>query len=362
MIPSFSKTHVKFKLNGECFTHTELKEVAYSFVKEGEPYKKMISNFLLDWLDNKDYVLVKTSGSTGTPKTISIEKQAMVNSAIATGNYFNLKAGSTALHCLSSEFIAGKMMLVRAIILGLELDIVEPSLHPLDGLENDYDFCAMLPMQLQNSLSKLDKIKTLIVGGAPVSKLLQKKVKDISTKVYTTYGMTETVSHIALKQLNVVSLLRGNITKQSIKSYYQTLPDIKISQDERDCLIIEASKLNSEIIITNDIVKLYSETEFEIIGRFDNVINSGGIKLFPEQIEAKLTGKINQRFFIDSLKDETLGDKLILVLEGESNILDSGIFDDLDAYEIPKHIYTVKNFEQTSTKKILRAETLKLLK
>ncbi|MCK5400295.1 MAG: AMP-binding protein [Flavobacteriaceae bacterium] len=352
MIPSFSKVHNKFKLNREYFNHTQLKEVAYSFVKEGEPFEKSIGNFLLDWLDDNDYILVKTSGSTGNPKVISLKKQAMVNSAIATGNYFNLEPGSKTLHCLSTQFIAGKMMLVRAIILGLELDIVEPSLDPLEGVEKKYDFCAMVPMQLQNSLAKLDSIKTLIVGGATVSQSLQEKVKDISTKVYATYGMTETVTHIAIKPLNHFNE----------ESYFRLLPEISISVDERDCLIVDAPRLNSKTIVTNDIVKLHSKTEFEVLGRFDNMINSGGIKLFPEQIEAKLAAKMSQRFFIASKKDKTLGDKLILVLEGKSNVINTDIFNDLDTYEIPKHIYAVTHFKETSTGKILRAETLKLLK
>ncbi|RLD28142.1 MAG: O-succinylbenzoic acid--CoA ligase [Bacteroidetes bacterium] len=362
MVPDFAKVHNKFKLNREHFTHTQLKEVAYSFVKEGEPYESVLGDFLLDWLDDKDYVIVKTSGSTGLPKIIKLQKQAMVNSAIATGDCFNLEPGFTALHCLPVYFIAGKMMLVRAIILGLELDIVEPSSNPLQDVFKKYDFCAMLPMQLQNSLDKLHKIKTVIIGGASVSKQLQEKIQDISTKVYATYGMTETITHIAVKQLNVVSSLRGETTKQSVEDYYQTLPNITISQDERDCLVIDAPKLNDEIIVTNDIVKLYSETEFEVLGRYDNMINSGGIKLFPEQIETKLKPKMNQRFFIASEKDETLGEKLILVLEGESNNLETEVFEGLDTYEIPKQVYAVTQFKETSTGKIKRFETLKLLK
>ncbi|MBN4085356.1 AMP-binding protein, partial [Flavobacteriaceae bacterium AH-315-B10] len=301
-------------------------------------------------------------GSTGQPKKIKLQKQAMVNSAIATGDCFSLKAGDKALHCLPTQFIAGKMMLVRAIVLGLELDVVEPSSNPLQDVFKNYDFCAMVPMQVQNSLETLHKIKTLIVGGAPVSNLLQEKLKGSSTKVFETYGMTETITHIAVKKLNNFESLRGETTKQSVESHYKTLPNITISQDERDCLVIDAPKLNTQTIITNDIVKLYSETEFEVLGRYDNMINSGGIKLFPEQIEAKLSGKISQRFFIASEENETLGEKLILILEGESNNLETEIFEGLDTFEIPKHIYTVTHFKETSTGKIQRVETLKLLK
>ncbi len=358
MHPNFNKCHNKFKLNGVCFNPIQLKDVAYSFIKEGKPFEKSIGNFLLDWFDNNDCISVKTSGSTGIQKIIILKKDAMINSSITTGNYFNLEPGNTALHCLSTHFIAGKMMLVRAMILGLELDIVEPAINPLENNTKHYDFCAMVPMQLQNSLAELQKIKTVIVGGASVSYALQDKLQDISCNVYETYGMTETITHIAVKKLNnFVDITLS--TKE--RSYFKVFPNISISKDKRDCLVIDAPQLNTETIITNDIVKLHSETEFEILGRFDNMINSGGIKLFPEQIEAKLQHKIKQRFFIASEKDETLGDKVILVLEGKSKELESNVFQDLDTYETPKQIYTVSHFKEASTGKIQRTETLKLL-
>jgi len=260
-------------------------------------------------------------------------------------------------------------MLVRAIVLGLEIDVVEPTLNPLQSISKNYGFCAMVPMQLQNSLEELHKIKTLIIGGAFVSKLLQEKVKSVSTKIYATYGMTETITHIAVKRLNYIEDITLRTPDpdsyrdyRDESSYFKTLPEIAISQDARNCLIIDAPKLNNETIITNDLVKLHSKTEFEILGRYDNMVNSGGIKLFPEQIEAKLQSKIEQRFFIASKKDETLGDKLILILEGESKHLEPEVFVDLDTYETPKQMYSVTHFKETSSGKILRAETLKLLK
>jgi len=358
MVPDFVKVHHKFKLNRKHYNYNQLKEVAYSFVKEGKLYERVLGNFLLDWLDDNDYVTVKTSGSTGQPKKIKLQKQAMVNSAITTGDYFGLEPGFKALHCLPVNLIAGKMMLVRAIVLGLELDVVEPSSNPLQNVFKNYDFCAMVPMQLQNSLELLHKINTLIVGGTSVSYSLQEKVKNISTKVYVTYGMTETITHIAVKKLNHFV----DVTLSAVeRSYFKTLPNVTISKDERDCLVIDAPKLSTETIFSNDIVKFFSKTEFEILGRFDNMINSGGIKLFPEQIEAKLQPKINQRFFIASKKNETLGEKLILILEGESTQLEPNVFEDLDSYETPKQIYTVTHFKESSSGKIRRTETLKLL-
>lgn len=354
MVPSFTKIHNKFKFNNTHFNADTLKEVAYSFVKEGEWYQKHIGSFLLDWLDSNDYVFVKTSGSTGKPKQISLQKQAMVASAIATGDYFNIKPESKALHCLPTEFIAGKMMLVRAMILGLEIDVVKPKSNPLEKITKHYDFCAMVPLQLENSIDRLHKISTLIVGGTSVSNALQTQLQDISCKVYATYGMTETITHIAVKKLNHLE----NVSLDAFK----TLPNITISKDTRDCLVINAPKLSDKPIITNDVVELRSDTSFTILGRYDNVINSGGIKLFPELIEAKLRKDISERFFIASKEHNSLGQELIMIIEGVSNTVNTSAFKNLNKYEIPKHIYTVERFVETDSGKIQRTKTLALLK
>ena len=351
MIPTFEKIHLRFKLNNINYTHDELKEVAYSLVKEGVLYERNAGDFLLDWLDDKDYLTVKSSGSTGLPKKIRISKQAMVYSAIATGNYFNLEPGNTALHCLSTNFIAGKMMLVRAMILGLEIDLVEPAPLPIFDDYKTYDFCAMAPMQIQSSLNRLNNIKTIIIGGAPISNKLMEDLQAINTKVYASFGMTETVSHIAIKPLNI----------KGYNGHYTTLDHVKISQDDRNCLVIEAPKLSDHKIVTNDIVKLYSPTEFEFVGRYDNMVNSGGIKLFPELIEAKLKGKIKNRFFMASEPDDILGEKLIMILEGKENTTNASTFEELDNYEVPKHIYLVDQFVEVN-EKIQREKTLELLK
>jgi O-succinylbenzoic acid--CoA ligase len=351
MTPTYNKIHLKFKLNGTSFNHEELKEVAYSLVKEGEKYEKITGNFLLDWLDEKDFVLAQTSGSTGKPKTIKLYKQAMVNSSIATANYLDLKPGDTSLHCLPTQYIAGKMMLVRAMILGLEVDLVEPTSQPIFDYEKKYTFCAMLPMQLKSTLSYLHNVEIIIVGGSSVSKNLITSTQSLKTKVYATYGMTETATHIALKPLN--SGLE--------KPYFEVLPNVNISQDDRGCLVIDAPKVVSQKIVTNDIVKVHSTSTFEWLGRIDNVINSGGLKLFPEQIEERLKGNIKSQFFIASERDETLGNKLILVIEGDDTPLDSSIFESLEKLEIPKKTYFVPEFIMTETGKIQRKKTLEKL-
>ncbi|AXP82373.1 2-succinylbenzoate--CoA ligase [Mariniflexile rhizosphaerae] len=360
VITNFKFIHEKFKLNGVYYSNEALLHVASNFIKEGEPYEKEVGKFLQHWLDENEFVVVKTSGSTGTPKSIKIKKQAMVNSALATGEFFDLKPSDKALHCLPTRFIAGKMMLVRAMVLGLEIDLEAPTAHPDFNIYRAYNFCAMVPLQLDNILQDFNLIKTIIVGGAPVSTALIEKLQGIDSHVYESYGMTETVTHIALKKLNnLPPSLRGK-AKRSAESF-KTLPNIRISKDERDCLVIDAPKLSEEKIITNDLVEIYSETEFKWLGRIDNVINSGGLKFFPEQIEAKLQDKIQARFFIASKPHETLGEQLILLVEGGIESIDPSAFSSLKRNERPKNIFTLKQFVETASGKVQRKKTVELI-
>ncbi len=346
--PNFNLVHPLFKLNGLAYSLESLKSLAYYLVKEGLDYEKSIGDFLLNWLDDNEMIKLQTSGSTGISKSVKISKQAMVNSALATGAYFKLNSSDTALLCLPAQYIAGKMMLVRAMVLGLEIDIIEPSSNI--ELFRQYDFVAMVPLQVQNSLPALSYIKTLIVGGIAVDKSLKEQLQNVDTKVFETYGMTETVSHIAVKPINHQSL-----------SHFDILPDITIETDERGCLVIIAPKISKEPIVTNDIVKIQDKVKFEWLGRFDNVINSGGVKLFPEQIEAHLEGKIQQRFFIASQFDSKLGECLILIVEGESYNLPDNIFEDLVKYAIPKKVFFVPHFIETVSGKVQRHKTIALL-
>lgn len=342
--PTYENVHNQFKLNGFHLDREDLCRVAYSFIKEGEDFEKPVGDFLLDWFDSKDYIEMFTSGSTGKPKTVVVKKQAMVNSAIATGDFFDLKPGNSALQCLPVKYVAGKMMLVRAMILGLDLEFVAPSSHPMRNNEIDFDFVAMVPLQAQNSIQELKKVKKLIIGGAAVNKTLEKQLLKLKTEVYETYGMTETITHIAARKLG--------------EKAFTVLPDVTVSYDDRNCLVIHAPKISDEVIVTNDIVELVNENQFIFLGRIDNMINSGGIKLIPEQIENKLMSKIQQRFFIASKPDNELGEKLILVVEGDKVDLDDSIYEDLDKYEKPKEILFIPKFKETATGKIMRKETL----
>ena len=346
--------HSAFKLQGKSFNS---KEELIDFSKE---ISVEVAAFLMDWFNNKSFVEVKTSGSTGKPKIVQLQKAPMINSAKATGEYFDLPENTTALLCMSPNYIAGKMMLVRALTLGWDLDIVEPASNPLKNLEKQYDFSAMVPMQLHNSLGEIHKIKKLIVGGGTVSEELLSKIQNVKTEIFSTYGMTETITHIAVKRINQL----GHAELVSA-SHYITLPNIKIYVDKRGCLVIDAPKISEEKVITNDLVELISSTEFKWLGRIDHIINSGGIKLIPEQIEEKLAEIIENRFFVAGKKDEILGEKLILIVEGIKNedlLKKIKYLNSLSIYEIPKKIYFLEKFTETQTNKIDRTKTLGFLK
>ena len=345
--PTYENVHNHFKLNGFHLDRDDLCRVAYSFIKEGEDFEKPVGDFLLDWFDSKSYIEMQTSGSTGIPKVIRVDKQAMVNSAVATGDFFELRSGDRALQCLPVKYVAGKMMLIRAIILGLDLDYVAPTSHPMKDLDDKkYDFVAMVPMQAQNSLKELHQVKKLIVGGAQISAALEKELMKLPTQVYETYGMTETITHIAAKRVG--------------EKVFTVLPHVTISYDDRNCLVIHAPHIIAEeTVITNDLVELVNENQFKFLGRIDNIINSGGVKIMPEQVEHKLSRLLNQRYFIASKEDAELGEKVVLVVEGESYDIDKAIFDVLDKYERPKEILFVPKFKETENGKILRKESLK---
>jgi O-succinylbenzoic acid--CoA ligase len=352
------KIHNNFKLNDTSFTTREELLLFSNAIFE--------VNFIAQFLDDTETIKLQTSGSTGALKVIEVRKEFMINSAQATGVFFNLKEDTKALLCMNPNYIGGKMMLVRAMLLGWHLDVVTPSSTPLKDSTKKYDFSAMVPLQVHNSLKNLDKVKKLIIGGGVVSNSLKMALQDISTECYSTYGMTETVSHIAVKKVN--NFLSDTERSPSV---YNLLPNVHISTDSRNCLIINAPKVAETQIITNDVVELISKTAFKWLGRYDNIINSGGVKLNPEQIEATLSQIINQRFFVAGIPDEGLGEKLILVIEGISTTLNDQkniILNEvknlklLTKYEIPKEVYFLPSFIETETKKIQRKKTLYLIK
>jgi O-succinylbenzoic acid--CoA ligase len=346
-----AKLHQAFRLNGKAYAYQDLKELGYNLVKEGESYEQDIGDFLLDWLSDFLTVQVYTSGSTGAPGRHLIKKQQMIQSALATAAFFGLQPGNTALLCLPAKYIGGKMMLVRAMVLGLSLDYVKPSATPLKKKEPSYDFCAMVPLQFGKSIPFIPHIRTLIIGGAPIPASWVNAAQNLETRVYETFGMTETISHIAVRRINPP------------EKAFTTLPYVQVGTDQRGCLVIHAPKITDRAVITNDVVRLLSDTSFEWLGRFDNLINSGGVKLVPEQIEHKLDGFTERPFFIAGLSDEILGECVTLVVEDHpdpAELLEQArAVSSLSDFEVPRKILNLPRFLFTGSGKVNRQATLR---
>lgn len=312
-------------------------------------WEQKIFTFLKEWFSTSTHITIKTSGSTGTPKEISKSKLEFIQSARATGKFFAFSSGQTALLSLPADYIAGRMMLVRAIVWDLKLMVIEPKTI-LNIPNQNFDFGAMTPPQVEANFRSISNFKSLIIGGAPISKSLENQLSTIPTNIYSTFGMTETVSHVALRKIGAKSFLG--------------LERISFDQDNRGCLIIHAPLLNSELLITNDLVEVIGKSRFIWLGRYDNVINSGGIKLSAEAIESKLTELIDSNFFITAQADDQWGQVPMLVIESEkqntTQIMER-ISKVLDRKECPKQILTLPQFEFTENGKLNRKATLQLL-
>ncbi len=325
-------------------------------------WERDIWQFLSDWFNPSiSSVKVFTSGSTGAPKQMEHNKQAMIKSAQMTCEALQLEKGDNALFCLPANKIAGMMMIVRSIYCRMNLICIKPSSNPLNELmgEMKIAFAAFTPMQLFSAvnnnehLRKAEQIDKLILGGENISAGILQTVLRFSNKVYATFGMTETISHIALKKLN----------GKNADTHFKVLEGIKISADERNCLVIEAPALGQPHLVTNDVVRIISDNEFDWLGRADNVINSGGVKIHPEELEQKLQQHIQSAFFIASVPDERTGEKLVLAIEAiELSESDTQrltqAFAELDKLHRPKSVLLFHRFTRTANGKIKRKETL----
>ena len=321
-------------------------------------FETKVLDFIKEWFSESKTVKIKSSGSTGIPKVFDIEKSKMLNSAEMTCDFLGLEEGNIALICLPIEYISGKMMVVRSILRKLKLKIVEPSTNPLENITQEIDFCAMTPLQVENSLDKLHLIKKLIIGGASVSETLKKKIqesgiKNQESRIFETYGMSETLSHIALKQIF-----------PNQEDWFTVFDGVEISLDERDCLRIFAPKLNSEVLQTNDLVEIKNENQFRFLGRIDNVINSAGAKIFPEELEKLVKQNIPNETVFLGLDDEKLGQKLVLIIEGEkSESLNQKLstINYKKSFHKPKEIIFVEEIPRTPNGKVNRLELKKLI-
>ena len=328
----------------------------------GNLFEQSTKEFLQSWMQQKSHYDIHTSGSTGTPKKITISRRQMEASAQFTINALKIPKNAKALVCLDTAYIAGKMMLVRAMIGGMDIYALDPSSNPYTNITFQPDFAALVPLQVENSLNDahtrnlLNLTQYIIIGGAPVSETLHEKIRSLQPNIYATYGMTETVSHIALKKLN----------NPGQSEYFKAFDEVELGLDYRGCLSIKSILSNHELLQTNDLVKLHGKHEFEWLGRIDNTINTGGVKVQSEKIE-RYVGKafqhfnLKNRFFIYGVDDDRLGQKVSLLIEGntglESEII-SYLTQHLHKYEMPREVKHVIAFKETPTGKIDRRGTV----
>lgn len=338
-------------------------------IKKLDTLERDVISFMVDWFSGKETFNLKTSGSTGRPTVITIQRDQMIASAEMTLNYLNVTKGRKALLCLHPSYIAGLMMIVRSIIGELDLYVISPSSNPLkrNDLIFDFDIASFVPYQvaeiLSNTLSRdnFRKIRNVLIGGADISENLIRKMRAYENNIYQTFGMTETVSHIALKRIS------GIVESDS----YEVLEGIEISKDDRGCLIVKGRITGNEKITTNDLVDLIDDKRFMWKGRIDQVINTGGIIINIDDLESRIrnvfsVNNINNIFFIAGIEDVKLGEKVILVFETRNKVIEEerilGLLrQHLSRYEIPKKIYTMENFFLLDTGKIDRKANLEKL-
>ncbi len=338
------------------------------------PYEAEALAFCRAWLSGQTAFTLHTSGSTGIPKPITLTRAQMRASAHLTGQTLGLQPGDAALVCLNIRYVAGIMMLVRGLELGLPMTIIEPAGNPLADFNpytDRFAFTAFVPLQLQTILAVasdklpiLDTMKAILIGGAATSPALEKALKVITAPVYATYGMTETVSHIALRRLN----------GPAASELFTALSGVELGTDERGCLHITAAATNFERVQTNDVVELTSPMQFRLLGRADRIINSGGVKIQPEQVEQVIDNvlsgsdlgseKTNSRLFVAGLPDERLGQRVVVFLENQIirpnqwASIQAAIGAELGVYAVPKAFITVEKFSETPTGKVDQKATI----
>ncbi len=348
-------------LNGKRYTKENLDELKSQIGEESDssPLSSLYT-FLRRWFDGSPYMTVHTSGSTGVPKELQVRKEQMMQSARLTCEYLGLRQGDTVLLCMNLRYIGAMMVVVRALVAGLNLIVAPPSGHPLAGVDIPLRFAAMVPLQVCNTLAvpqekeRLRQVDILIIGGGAIDDSLEQEIQSLPGAVYSTYGMTETLSHIALRRLN----------GPSASPCYHPFPTVLLSLSPENTLVIEAPLVCDEVLHTNDIASLYPDGSFRIVGRKDNIINSGGIKIQAEELERMLRPLLSVPFAITSVSDKKLGEAVTLLVEHTENI--SKIKDKIPSlvplYHAPKYIFEVDKIPQTENGKISRAACKKLAK
>lgn len=348
--------HKTIILNGRKIS---IKNIAEGNIEFHTTFEHSTITFIAKWLNGQKNFQLQTSGSTGRPKKIVVARDKMVSSAQLTIQALQLESGGQVFLCIDPKYIGGMMMLVRAIVNSMRIVAYEPTIiKKFSIIPRGIDLIALVPLQLQtlsekkNSLTNLNRIKNIIVGGATINSDVVARVSKCNTNIFSTYGMTETISHIALRRIS-----------PNLEETFKVLPKIKIEQDARHCLVIQTPFIKKKIK-TNDIVELIDSKSFRWLGRYDNIINSGGVKIIPEQVEKQIEKiakrlKVKNRFYISSKPDRRLGNKVILTVEGErlsltrQKLFLEEIEKSLPKYHAPKNIRYIQKFK-VSNSKILR--------
>lgn len=320
---------------------------------DNEDWIKNIFLAIKAWFSEDNFITAKTSGTTGKAKHIKLLKKDIEISALSTLKALSIHGGQTAFVSLPMDYIAGKMMVFRSLIGGLDIIAVKPSQSPLEALEKIIHLAAMTPHQAHHSsLGSLNKVQKLLIGGSKVQNELIDKLAQTQTVAYESYGMTETISHIALRKITPHTSLR-----------FQTLAGVSVDTDHKSRLrILDGRFSPKKQMMTQDIVKINSPTSFQWLGRYDNLINSGGIKIIPEEVEKKIAKQITQPFFLHKESDIALGEKVVLVIEDPlKKMPDNTTFDKIKPHEKPKKIYFSDKFQRTKSGKIRRKLTFQHL-
>ena len=317
-----------------------------------------LKEFLAEWHNDSPTVLVHTSGSTGKPKPMWVEKRRMEASARMTCDFLGLREGDTALLCLPLDYIAGKMVVVRSLVRGLRLVCVEPSGEPLGTETERIDFAAMVPMQVWSSLrvpeqrERLMRIRQLIVGGGAIDDALARELVGLPNQIWSTYGMTETLSHIALRRLN----------GPEASEWYTPFAGVTLSQTAEGCLVIDAPLVYDGQLITNDIAELANDGRFKILGRKDNVICSGGLKIQAEEVERLLSAHLREPFIITKRRDEKFGEVAVLLTEGDTAAAKTICEQVLPKYWQPRAYVHIDRIPLTATDKPARRQAEQIAK
>ena len=340
-------------INNKIFPIDDLQDLCENMKEDRSipDWEKKVYDFIEEWISTRDFIPQYSSGTSGKPKELKLPKRSMIQSAERSCSYFDLHFGNSILLCLPMEYIAGKMMVVRAFVGGLNLLLTEPSSMPdLSGFSK-IDFCAMVPLQAYNSLNSVEtlrRIKRLIVGGAEIRDELEVMLRDLPNEVYATYGMAETCSHVAIRRISGIDHER----------FYHAIPGVSFTVDERGCLEIKTDYIEHKIV-TNDVIDLVDNSTFRWIGRYDNLINSGGLKIVPEEVEAVISKTTGLDCAVIGMPDKKLGEKVVLILEkGGSEITEqevqSALINELPKRFHPKEIIFVDELPRNHSFKVDR--------